>query len=95
MDVREDSEACGSAVRVGARRKRDTQPAVNVTSVPQDVLLTIVNLNYTQAGVTYVRMASIHRNIFAIVNKQLEKKNPLLDYLRVQEFQQKDDNYIL
>ena len=62
VDVREDSEACGSAVRTGARRKRDTQPAVNVTSLPQDVLLTIVNLNYTQAGVTYVRMVSIFRN---------------------------------
>ena len=64
VDVREDSEACGSAVRTGARRKRDTQPAVNVTSVPQDVLLTIVSLNYTQPGITYVRMVSIHRSVF-------------------------------
>ena len=64
VDVREDSEACGSAVTAGARRKRDTQAAVNVTSVPQDVLLTIVNLNYTQAGITYVSMVAIYRSVF-------------------------------
>ena len=73
MDVREDSEVCGPTVRTGARRKRDTQPAVNVTAVPQDVLLTIINLNYTQAGVTHVSMVSISRNV-VVIKKLLEKE---------------------
>ena len=54
VNVREDSEVCGPAVKPAARKKRDTQPSQNVTAIPQDVLLLIVNLNYTQAAVDFV-----------------------------------------
>ena len=81
VDVREDSEVCGPAVKTGARRKRDTQPAVNVTAVPQDVLLTIVNLNYTQAGVAHVRMVAINHNVVVVKKKTIGERNAWLDYL--------------
>ena len=60
VDIREDSEVCASAVKPSAaRKKRDTTRAQNVTAIPQDVLLIIINLNYTQPAVTAVRISCL------------------------------------